>query len=191
LAAQKTSDMKYRLLGFLPVLFFLAQAIHYWRINELGHLFWMCNVGNLLLAVGLFLEKPALVRVAAIWMIPGLIIWLVYVVMAWGIFFSSTLAHVGGLVVGMVAIRKFGMDRRSWLYAFGWYLLVQLLSRLLTPAALNVNLAYRMQAGWDQTFGAYWQFWLTLTLAVAFSLWLIGLTLWRIYPPRDPASQRL
>src|SRR4030095_15359618 len=61
-----------RLLGFFPLFFFLAQAIHYWRISELGHMLWMCNIGNLLLAIGLFLNRPLLTRVAVIWLIPGL-----------------------------------------------------------------------------------------------------------------------
>src|SRR5688500_19929497 len=95
-----------RLLGLLPLLFFCAQVIHYWRIDQLGHLLWMCNFGNLLMAVGLFLEKPLLVRVAAIWTIPGLFVWFVYVVLAWGVFLSSTLAHVGGLAVAV-------LDRKS------------------------------------------------------------------------------
>src|ERR1041385_1359909 len=39
---------KLRLLGMLPLIFFLAQGVHYWRRNELGNMLWMCNVGNLL-----------------------------------------------------------------------------------------------------------------------------------------------
>src|SRR5690242_12217887 len=114
---------KLRLLGVLPVIFFIAQAVHYWKINQLGHLMWMCNIGNLLLAMGLFLEKPLVVRLAAIWTIPGLMIWTLYVVLAWGLFLSSVLAHAGGLAVGMIALSQYGMDRTSWRWAFGWYLL--------------------------------------------------------------------
>src|ERR1051326_787405 len=84
---------KLRLLGILPLIFFLTQAVHYWKIDQLGHLMWMCNIGNLLLAIGLFLEKPVVVRLAAIWTIPGLVIWILYVVLAWGVFLSSTLAR--------------------------------------------------------------------------------------------------
>jgi hypothetical protein len=179
-----------RLLGLLPVLFFVAQVIHYWRINQLGHLFWMCNVGNLLLALGLFIEKPSLVRLAAIWTIPGLFVWFVYVVLAWGMFLSSTLAHVGGLAVAVFAVRAYGMDRNSWLYAFGWYLLVQLLSRFFTAPDLNVNLAHAIQPGWERPFGSYWAFWLTLTIFSVVVLWLSGL-FWRsLWPANDQARAR-
>jgi len=180
---------KLRLLGILPLIFFLAQGVHYWKINELGHLLWMCNIGNLLLAIGLFLEKPVVVRLSAIWMIPGLIIWLLYVVLAWGVFLTSTLAHVGGLIVALFALSKLGMDRMAWRWAFGWYLVVQLASRLVTPAVLNVNLAHAVQPGWERTFQSYWTFWLVLTILTAIGLWLSGLLLWSIW--RKPQASQL
>jgi hypothetical protein len=178
-----------RLLGLLPLLFFLAQGVHYYRDQQLGHMLWMCNIGNLVLALGLFVEKPLLVRVAAIWTIPGLIIWFLYVVLPWGAFLTSTLAHVGGLAVAAVALRAYGMDRRSWIYAFGWMLLVQLVSRFATPPDLNVNLAHAVQPGWERTFPSYWMFWLTLTIVTAAVLWLSGL-LWRSVWPADQSNTR-
>ena len=173
---------KLRLLGILPLIFFIAQFVHYWRINELGHLLWMCNIGNLILAMGLFLEKPVLVRLSAIWMVPGLVVWFIYVVLAWGVFLTSTLAHVGGLAVAIIALSKYRIDRTAWRGAFGWYLAIQLFSRFITPAELNVNLAHSVQKGWEQTFQSYWIFWLTLTLVAIVSLWLTGLLLWSIWP---------
>jgi hypothetical protein len=178
-----------RLLGILPLLFFLAQGVHYWRINQLGHMLWMCNIGNLVLALGLFFEKPLLVRVAAIWTIPGLFIWFFYVVLAWGVFFTSTLAHVGGIAVAAFALKTYRMDRNSWRYAFGWSLIVQLISRFLTAPELNVNLAHAVQPGFEHTFPSYWMFWLALTIATAVWLWLSGL-LWRALWPLVEATPR-
>jgi hypothetical protein len=171
---------KLRLLGILPLIFFLAQGVHYWRIRELGNMLWMCNAGNLLLAMGLFLEKPLVIRLAAIWTIPGLFIWIIYVVIPWSLFLGSTLALVGGLIVAMIALSKVRMDRTAWRWAFGWYLMVQLASRFVTPAALNVNLAHAVQTGW--AFGSYWMFWLVLTMVTAVVLWLCGLFLWSLWP---------
>lgn len=181
--------VRLRVIGLLPLLFFFAQAIHYDRINQLGHLLWMCNIGNLLMAIGLFLEKPLLVRVAAIWTIPGLFVWFVYVVLAWGVFLSSTLAHVGGLAVAAFVVRSYGMDKNSWRYAFGWYLAVQIFSRFTTSADLNVNLAHAIQPGWEHGFGSYWVFWLTLTIVTAVVVWLSAL-FWRSLWPAVETSTR-
>ena len=156
----------------------------------------MCNIGNLLLALGLFFEAAIMIRVAVIWVIPGLAVWfLFYILPIWGMFLtgrasyaqlfgvlSSTLVHVGGFAVGIVVLRKVGMDARAWFLAFIWYLAVQLLSRLLTPADMNVNLSHRIQEGWEQAFSAYWKFWFVLTVIVGLCLWLLGLLLKRLWP---------
>jgi hypothetical protein len=202
--ALQPTQRQFRLLGFLPLIFFGAQAIHYWQIGQLGHTLWMCNIGNLLLAIGMFLGAMELVRVAALWMIPGVPVWFFfYVLPTWGVVFtrnlsgqelfgviSSTLLHLGGFAVGMTALRKVGMDARAWLHAFGWYLVLQFVSRLVTPAELNVNLAYRIQPGWEQTFNSYFKFWLVLTVLVGICLWLLGLILGRIWPaPGNDADE--
>jgi hypothetical protein len=189
-------------LGFLPLAFFSAQAIHYWQTNELGHTLWMCNIGNLLLAIGLFLEQAFLIRVAVIWMLPGLAVWALYVVPTWGMLLagegsrsqfygvmSSTLAHVSGLAVGLIVLRKVRMNGKAWFYALLWYFVVQLLSRLLTPAALNVNLSHRIQEGWEQTFTSYWKFWCVLTFLTGVCLWVFGFLLEKLWPPtRSPET---
>jgi hypothetical protein len=73
--------LRFRLLGLLPLIFFLAQTLHYWRVGGMGYLLYMCNVGNLLLAVGLFFGRTELIRAAAIWTIRGLVILILYVVL--------------------------------------------------------------------------------------------------------------
>ncbi|MGH9929426.1 MAG: hypothetical protein ACREA9_09370 [Pyrinomonadaceae bacterium] len=198
--AHKLTQSQFRLLGILPLAFFSGQAVHYWQINQLGHMLWMCNIGNLLLALGLFFEQAMLIRVAVIWMVPGVAVWFAYVVPTWGMLLSrrfsyaellgvvsSTLAHIGGFCVGISVIRRVRIDSRAWFYAFIWYFVVQLLSRLVTPAAMNVNVAHNIQAGWEQSFSSYWKFWLVLTTLVGICLWLLGLLL-RMLWPATPAS---
>jgi len=175
---------RYRLLGILPLIFFLVQTIHYWRFGGLGNLLWMCNAGNVLLGIGLLIGHREMIRAAAIWTIPGLGIWIKYVLLASGLYFSTTLAHLGGITVALIALRRVRMDRVAWLYAFGWYLLTQLAARLLAPADLNVNVAHHVQSGWETTFTSYWKFWIVMSLAVAAVLWAIGFALSLIWPAR-------
>jgi hypothetical protein len=175
-------ETRYRLLGVLPLLFFLVQTVHYWRYGGLGNLLWMCNVGNVLLGLGLLLGHRELIRAAAIWTIPGLAVWIRYVLLASGFYFSTTLAHVGGIIVGLIALRRVRMDKLAWIYAFAWYLLVQLAARLLSSPELNVNLAHRVQTGWESVFSSYWKFWLVLTLVAAFLMWALGKALALLWP---------
>jgi len=181
-------SIRFRLIGLLPLTFFLAQALHYWRYGGAGNLLWMCNIGNLLLAIGLLLSHQELIRAAAIWTIPGFGIWFQYVLLANGNFFSSTLAHVGGIIVGLIVLSRVRMDRIAWLYAFIWYLFMQLVSRLTTPATMNVNVAHRIQPGWENTFSSYWKFWIVLTVTVAVGLWAIGMVLSWVWPARSHES---
>ncbi len=190
---------RFRVLGLLPLAFFLGQGLHYWQIDQCGHLLWMCNVGNLLLAVGLLFDQRLLMRVAIIWSVPGLFVWLLYVVaewfhyatLDWSAVASSTFAHVGGLAVGLIVLRRIRLDRHSWIYAVVWYLSVQFLSWLSTPAELNVNLSHRIQEGWQTYFSSYFKFWIVLTLLVVVGMWLLNLMLEKIWPLRSPESTRI
>lgn len=176
------SENRFRLIGFLPLAFFIAQVVHYWRFGGLGNLAWMCNVGNLLLAIGLFLGHKELIRASAIWTVPGVGIWFWYVWLTGSTAFSSTLAHVGGVIVGMFVLSRVRMDRIAWLYAFAWYLVMQLVSRTLTSPELNANVAHHIQPGWEKAFSSYWKFWLVMTVVVAAALWAIGMMLSWIWP---------
>ncbi len=178
-------DTRFRLIGLLPLTFFLAQTIHYWRVGGMGNLLWMCNIGNVLLAVGLFINHRELIRAAAIWTIPGLGIWIRYVLFEYDFVVSSALAHVGGIIVALIVLRRVRMDRIAWVYAFVWYLFMQVTARLVTDRRLNVNVTDRIQTGWENAFSSYWKFWIVMTALVGFCLWAIGMMLsWR-WPARD------
>jgi hypothetical protein len=181
-----------RLLGVLPLIFFLIQFLHYRHYGGLGNLLWMCNAGNVLLGIGLLVGHREAIRAAAIWTIPGLAIWIKYVLLtSGGFYFSTTQAHVGGIIVGMIALRRIGMDERAWLYAFAWYLLTQLAARLFASPELNVNVAHGIQAGWEKTFSSYWKFWMVMTVVVAIGLWVIGKALSLIWPVKMLESRRV
>ena len=187
---ERALTTRFRLLGLLPLGFFFAQAAHYWQIDQVGHMLWMCNIGNLLLAVGLFIDEPLLVRVAVIWSIPGIIIWARYVVaewfqysvIDWGAVTASTLAHVGGLTVGMIALARVRMDRLSWLFSLAWFIALQLVSHAAAPPELNVNVSRYVYESWRGAFNAYWKFWLVLVMVVTATLWLIAAVLRRFWP---------
>jgi hypothetical protein len=172
-------------MGLFPLIFFLVQTIHYWRFGGMGNLLWICNLGSVLLGIGLLLSHRELIRAAAIWTIPGLGIWIRYVLLASGFYFSTTLAHLGGIAVGLIALRRVRMDRTAWIYAFAWYLLTQLAARVLTSPDLNVNVAHRIQPGWERFFSSYWKFWIVMVVVTAIALWIIGKILSLIWPAAE------
>jgi hypothetical protein len=174
---------RFRLLGLLPLLFFILHANYYREAGGLSHLLWMCNIGNVLLASGLFLGWPALIRVAVLWLLPGLPIWLWFVVRPGWWILTSFLAHAGGLIVGLIAIQKVRASSWMWLQGFVWFLLVREVCRLFVPAELNVNGAHRIFPEFEPVFGAYWQFWIVGTLVVAAGLWVIGFAFMKLFPP--------
>jgi len=173
---------RFRMLGLLPLLFFILHANYYREAGGLSHLLWMCNIGNLLLAFGLFLARPMLIRVAVIWLLPGLPIWLWFVVRPGWWILTSFFAHAGGLIVGLIAIQRVRASRWMWLQAFAWYLLIQEICRLFTPRELNVNGAHLIFPEFNTMFSAYWQFWIVGTLVVAIGLWIIGFALLKLFP---------
>jgi len=203
LTRPKLTQKNFRLLGILPLAFFIAQASHYLQIHQFGNVLWLCNIGNLMLAIGMILQQSRLIRVAVFWMFPGVLVWLIYVVPTWGMvltgffnytdFFgviSSTLAHVGGFGVGIIALRRVGVEKLTWLHAFAWCVLMQLVSRLLTSPDLNVNVSQAVQAGWQITFSSYWKFWLVLSACIAVCLWALGLLLNHLWPASEAAGPR-
>ena len=182
-------NTRLRLVGLLPLTFFLAQAIHYWRVGGMGNLLWMCNIGNVLLGIGIFLDHRELIRAAAIWTIPGLLIWIRYVVFEYDFVVSSALAHVGGIIVALFVLSRVRMDRIAWIYDFVWYLFIQVVSHLTTDPRLNVNVGDRIQTGWENAFSSYWKFWFVMTALVAFCLWAIGMVLSWIWPGAEARKQ--
>lgn len=172
------------LLGVLPLFFFTLHAFMLWRDGGWPHMLWMCIIGNLFVAVGIFLRWALSIRIGVSWLMLGLGLWLWFVVAREGTTVPSVLAHVGGLAVGLVAVSKVGADRNTWLYASVWYIVIQQVCRMATPAELNVNIAHRVYDGLEHFFATYDIFWAASTMLAAFGLWVIGIGLQRMWPAK-------
>lgn len=177
--------MRFRLLGFLSLIFFLTHLHYYWRHGGVGHMLWMCNIASLLLGLGILFAIPLLIRVAVIWLIPGLPLWFWFVVLQGGWLLTSSLSHVGGLIVGLIAINRVKASRWTWIHASLWYVAVQQLCRMITPPELNVNVAHRPYEGFGGLFSRYWEYWLVTTLMVIAGLWLLGTAMMKLAPPSE------
>ena len=169
--------------------FFVAHAAHHVTGGRPAECLWMCHVSNVTLAAGLLLARPELVRIAVLWLLPGLPLWLGDLIQTGESPPTTFLAHFGGAAVGLVALRRTGMGRWSWALALAWYLFWQEICRVATPPELNVNIAHRLRPGWETLFDSYAGYWVGSTLLAAFVLWAEGAVLRRIWPaPEEPSA---
>jgi hypothetical protein len=179
---------QFRLLGLLPLIFFIAYLLHFLYLGELGNILWMCHLSNLTLAFGLFFCQRPLVRVSVLWLVYGLPLWL-WNLTEFGLASVTSLGtHLGGLAIGLIVLSKVRMERRIWLYALVSFLIVQQVCRLTTPAELNVNIAHSVYFGWESMFSVYGQYWLFTSISAGIGLWIFEIVLLKFWPPEKIVS---
>jgi hypothetical protein len=160
-----------------------------WSLGNPGDGLWMCHVSNVILGLGLFLGVPGLIRVAVIWQLPGIPLWIMDMLRTELMPVITFFSHLGGLSVGLIGLWNVRADKRTWLYALLWYLFVQHMCRMFTSPELNVNVAHTMYVGWERVFPVYWQYWLFTTAGAALTLWVLGRILLKLMPPRATSAQ--
>ena len=142
-----------RLWGFVPLACWLVQGIRY-RAEPVS-LLWMCHIAALLLAIGVLARVTIVVRIAAVWSIVVVPLWLIDVVVN-GAHPASILSHVAVPIVALFALRAHrGPALPSAAYALTLFVIVQQLCRMLTPPALNINVAHAPYAV-KMTYPTYW-----------------------------------
>ena len=184
--------MKTRLLGLLPLGFFLARLVVLWQKGVLPDILWVCNLASLGLALGLLFEEPRVVRPAVLLLALGFPFWLAFVLGTNTYEVTSILNHAGSLAVGLLALATVRVAGRAWLHAFLAFFVIQQASRLLTPPDLNVNTAHNLRyTMMENSAMPYWQFWVGNTALAALALYLLHLVFaWLFAPRRHSASAR-
>jgi hypothetical protein len=97
---------RFRLIGVLPIIIFIARLIQYIQVGTLDWIVASCHISNLIVGVGMIFGAPLLVRVATIWLIIGLPMWIIDAVVSWEMWWSSIYSHVGGFLIGLYAISQ-------------------------------------------------------------------------------------
>ncbi len=181
--------IRLRLLGTLPLLFFLARFWASYEEGAVANILWLCHFSNLTLAIGLLFSWRFWVRLSAPWLAIGFPLWL-WNISVLGIGTLTTLGtHVGGAIIGLIALSQIGIERRTWIYAGGWYFFLQTLSRAVTAPALNVNIAHSYYFGWETMFVNYWLYWLAITLMTLLALWLLNHLFYRLWPAPESSTR--
>jgi hypothetical protein len=176
---------RFRLLGVLPLSFFLARVIEYVAIAKTPEqILWSCHISNLMMAIGLFCVWPWLIRISAFWQILGLPPWIVDMVMSGLITPISIFTHLGGCIVAFVALWRVRAKLWSWVPSLIYFLILQQITRLLTEPTIytNVNVAHFAYGPWKDLFSSYWKYLLVNTAILAVGMLIIDYALSKLFP---------
>jgi hypothetical protein len=181
--------MLYRLLALIPLGFFIAHFIHHWNEGYPAYILWLCNLNNLLLAIGMLTGWRLLIQIGILWLIPAMPLWAIESWMYGDWPLTSILSHLGALTVGLFLLPRIGMNRWVWLPALIYAFIIQLLTRWITPAKLNINVAFAPYMFWEELFPQYWQFWLFISAEAALGLFLLNWFLAKRFPETNAKTR--
>jgi hypothetical protein len=138
------------------------------------YLLFVCYAANLLLCLGIFRRSALLLGVGFGWLVIAFPLWLYDAILTHNWEPGCTLFHIVGLLVGGVVIRNYRLPAQTWLWAMALGIALQLLARLCTDEALNINSAFRIYQGWETVYPNYATFF--LAMLAGFSLFFRLLT---------------
>ncbi|MEE9466347.1 MAG: hypothetical protein V3W14_12340 [Candidatus Neomarinimicrobiota bacterium] len=179
---------RHHLLGGLAICFY---AIHggYYLLNAYPWgLLWCCHLAAVLVGMGLILQWPTLNAIGFLWLCIGNSLWVLDLATGGEFIRTSTFTHIGGFLIGIYGIRTLGMPGSVWYKALFSFFILQLLSRWVTPAPENINVAFAVWGGWESSFSSY--FWYMALLYGLFALvfWGLERSLQRWSPPLGMGS---
>src|SRR5258706_15846748 len=142
-------------LGAAAIALYLPHAAWHLADGSGWDLLWACNAAMVALAAGCFTGARRVCASAFLVLAYGTPMWGLDIVTGSTMVPTSPLVHVGGLVIAVLAVRGLGWPPRSWLAASLASALLVVVSRLVTPPAMNVNLAFRVHDGWERWFPSH------------------------------------
>jgi len=144
-----------RWLGVLALACFAVHASFHVLSGRAPDVLWACHIATLLIGIGALVGRAEPIAVGVLWLCFGNPLWVLDVATGGEFFPTSLFTHVGGLLLGLVALKRLGFPHRAWLHATASFLGLLGLTRLLTPRSENVNLAFSVASGWEKTFPSY------------------------------------
>jgi len=131
------------LVSLLPAVFFGFKVYEYFP-GQWPEIFWFCTVSNLVLSVGLLLRSPFLVFVSTGLVCLGIPIWIFDAVWFQTLSVASIFTHLVAPIIGLNWLRKHNLPALSPYGGPLYYLLLQVMARLITPSEANINVAFRV-----------------------------------------------
>lgn len=179
-----------RSLGALAVGGYCIHALFHVSRGEPEDLLWVCHLAALLVGIGLIARSRTVVGVGTIALCMGTPLWLFDLSQGSEFMPTSLGTHALGLAIGLYGVRVLGVERGTWWKAGTFTVLSIAVSRLATPAASNVNLAFAIPPGMDRYFSSHLAYLAVMIGITCVYFWVVELLL-RVFiakRPEAPAS---
>jgi hypothetical protein len=163
--------------GSAAIIFYAAHATTWLLRSAPANLLWTCHLGCLLVGIAVLANYPAANAVGVHWLVLGNILWCINLAGGGEFICTSQLTHLGGLLIGLWYARRASFPRGSWRKALAGIAALHLLSGFVTPAAENINLAFRVFEGWEKIFPDFQVYRLFLLAAAAGLFYAVELAL--------------
>jgi hypothetical protein len=142
-------------LGLCGVLAYGVHAVHYVARRQEENLLWFCHLAALGIGIALILRAPTLNAIGLLWLAIGTPCWFLYLAGGGELLMGAALTHCAGLALGLFGVRRLGLPRDAWWKALLALVAVHFVTRLITPPAENVNLAFAVWPGWEPWFPSH------------------------------------
>lgn len=154
-------------LALLCVLAYVVHGWHYLERRQMENMLWFCHLAALAIGLALLVRSPTLNAVGFLWLCMGTPCWFVYLATGGELLVGSILTHGVGLAAGAYGLRHMGLPAGAWWKALLALAAVHALTRVVTPPAENVNLAFAVLSGWKSRFPSHVVFLAVLTAIAA------------------------
>jgi hypothetical protein len=177
--------------GACACVFYLVHIRVYYtqNLHQSSGALWACHVGCLLVGFGAICVLRSVVSIGTLMLVHGSVVWLIDLASGSALIPTSLLTHVGGLLCAAYAIHKLRWKKHAWLYAVATMIVLLAITRIFTPAAGNVNLAFSVPPGWQRRFPHFPVYFAFLFVTTAATYAAVDAILSRVFPS-VPEEQR-
>jgi hypothetical protein len=169
--------------GLAAISFYVFHFRHWIKLRKLENILWACHIGCLLIGVSWLAAWPLGNAIGLLWLLPGILLWLLFL-KGGGLFsWSSLFIHIGGSSLGVWGAIDFGFPAGAWWKAGIGLVLLILVSRYVSRTSENVNFSRSVWKGWESRFPNYRHYISGIVLG-AFALFLVLEQLMRQFLPR-------
>ena len=144
-----------KILGVLAIACYAVHATWHLAHHRAHDLLWACHLASLLIGFGLLVSSATINAIGVSWLSFGVPLWILDLATGGELLPTSFLTHVVAFAIGIVGARRLGFPRGTWWKATLAFVAVWPITRLLTPRAANVNLAFFVHPGWERVFPFY------------------------------------